>query len=424
MPSHLKRAPGPRKWSPFGSLTELRTSPLETLLDARDTYGDVVRFRIGMWAAYLVAHPADVKHILQDNHQNYRKGFTFEYLKPLVGSGLLTAEGESWRFQRRMVQPAFHRQRLDGMVETIATAAEAVCDRWQHRHSTEPLDVVEEMTSFAIQVVSAAILGVNLDAATPEIADAVAVAQEGINWRITHLFSMPDRYPTPRNLRFRSALRVLDDAVLSLIETKRQAYAREPGQGNDALSILLDAQQSDPDGAIPDLLLRDEVMTLLLAGHETSANALAWTWHLLAQNPEAEERLHAEVDSVLNGRRPTLDDLPKLRFTRMVFEESLRLRPPVWALGRFSLAEDEVGGYRLPAYSSVLLSAYVTHRHPEFWEDPERFDPDRFTPERVAERPALAYFPFGAGPRMCIGGEFAMHGGGRLPGDHREPATG
>ena len=408
MPPRLKRAPGPRKWSPFGSLTELRSSPLETLLAARQAYGDVVKFRVGLWSAYLLSHPAGVKHVLQDNHQNYRKGFTFEYLKPLVGSGLLTAEGESWRFQRRMVQPAFHRQRIDGMVETVAAAAEALCARWQLRKATEPVDVVQEMTSLAVEVVSSAILGVDLDAAAIEISEAVKVAQEQINWRITHLFSVPDCYPTPRNLRFRRALRVLDDAVASMIAKKRLDHARDPEHRNDALSLLIEAQESDPDGMIPDLLLRDEVMTILLAGHETTANALAWTWHFLALNPGAEERLRCEVHSVLNDRRPTLADLPRLQFTRMVFEETLRLRPPVWALGRFALADDRAGNYRLPAYSSVLLSPYVTHRHPDFWKDAERFDPERFTPEEVANRPAHAYFPFGAGPRMCVGGEFAM----------------
>jgi cytochrome P450 len=412
MTSHLKRAPGPWRWSPFGSLSELRASPLETLLNARLTYGDVVKFRVGLWSAFLLSHPDDVKHVLQDNHQNYRKGFTFGYLRPLVGSGLLTAEGESWRMQRRLVQPAFHHQRLTGMVELMVRAGDGLVARWLQRTETRPLDIVQEMTSVTLQIVSEAILGVDFDAASNQIAEAVRVTQEQINWRITHLFSLPDRYPTPRNLKFRRSLSVLEDAVLSMIEMKRLARSRtQAGStqgGNDVLSLLLEAQESDPANALPDPLLRDEVMTLLLAGHETTANALAWTCHFLALNPEAEERLHSEVDSVLAGRGPTFADLPRLRFTRMVFEESLRLRPPVWALGRFALADDQAGRFRLPAYSSVLLSPYVTHRHPDFWEDPERFDPDRFQPVGTPNRPGHAYFPFGAGPRMCIGREFAM----------------
>ncbi len=384
---------------------------METLTSAHADYGDVVRFRVGLWDAYVLTHPSDVKHLLQDNYQNYRKGFTFGHLKSLVGSGLLTAEGDSWRIQRRLAQPAFHRQRLAACVDLIAEATQDLCDRW-HQGTTGILDLDQEMTAMTLQIVSKAILGVDLDGAPAEIGAAMGVAQEHINWHITHLFSMPEQFPTPRNLRFKRSLRVLDEAVFSMIERKRLHFGRDDagdfdGHRGDVLSQFLAAQESGSD-VIPDLLLRDEVMTFLMAGYETTANALTWCFYYLTLNPEVEERLHAEVDAVLGGRNPTAADLPNLKFTRMVFDETLRLRPPVWALGRFCLADDEAGGYRIPAYSSVLLSPYVTHRHPEFWEQPERFDPDRFQPAQVASRPAHAFVPFGAGPRMCIGAEFAM----------------
>jgi cytochrome P450 len=386
---------------------------------AREAHGDVVKFRIGLWSAFLLSHPDDVRHVLQDNYQNYLKGFTFEYLKPLVGLGLLTAEGDYWLTQRRLVQPAFHHQRLDRATEDIVTAAEELCDSWHNRDASEPVDIVQEMTWFALRIIGKVLLGAEFSGLTDRISRAVADVQEHINWRLTHLYTTPDRFPTPRNLRFRQSLQVLEDTAFALIEGRREeraaALVSAAGEAGSAqagsggvLDLLLEAQERGPDAGVTDMMLRDEVMTMFIAGHETTANALAWTWHFLATNPEAEERLHSEADAVLSGRRLSAADLAKLQYARRVFEESLRLRPPAWILGRFPLADDTAGAYRIAAHSSVLLSPYVTHRHPEFWDVPEQFDPDRFLPENVASRPKHAYFPFGAGPRMCIGGELAM----------------
>ncbi|MDP3767798.1 MAG: cytochrome P450, partial [Dehalococcoidia bacterium] len=210
--------------------------------------------------------------------------------------------------------------------------------------------------------------------------------------------------PTPTNLRFRRAMRTLDDIVYGMIEARRNNGADK----DDLLSMLLEARDEETGEGMSDKQLRDEVFTMFTAGHETTAAALAWTWYLLSQHPEAEGRLHNELGSVLSGRTPGLDDLQRLPYTRMVIEETLRLYPPVWSIGRMALREDTVLGYRIPAKGQVLLSSYVTHRHPEFWDEPERFDPERFAPERAASRPRYAYFPFGGGPRQCIGNEFAM----------------
>ena len=399
--------PGPRRWSPFGSLPELRRDPLGTLLDARSKYGNVVKFRAGIWFALLLAHPEDIQHVLQDNTDNYRKGFTFDYLKPILGLGLLTNEGEPWRRQRRLAQPAFHHQRLAELASTMTGAAERLVSRWRAEPAPGVVDVAAEMTGLTVEVVSQAILGVDFGANSGEVRNAVRVAQEHVNSQITHLFSVPDRFPTPGNLDFKRALKLLDAAVYSIIELRRAESSPE-GSANDLVSLLLEARDEESGEGMTDLELRDEVMTIFLAGHETTANALAWTWHLLSVNPEAEERLLAEIDHVLGGRPACFGDLPRLQYTRMVFDEALRLGPPVWAVCRFPLADDEAGGHRIPAHASVILSPYVTHRHPEFWEDPERFDPERFQPKRAAERPRYAYFPFGGGPRVCIGSEFAL----------------
>jgi len=389
-----------------------------------------------MWFAYLLCHPDDVKYVLQDNNQNFHKGFTYKYLKPLIGLGLLTNEGESWLRQRRLAQPAFHRQRLGGLSRVTTAAIERMLKRWQEKQAVGPIDVAHEMASLTMEIFSRALFGSGLEADVTRVIDAATVGQEHVNWRITHLVSLPERYPTRRNLRFNRALRVLDASVYSIIEQRRAAIetfwgqvgngTKEPsltdqdeislaqdesGIGNDLLTLLMEARDEETGERMTDRQLRDEVMTIFLAGHGTTANALAWTWRLLALNPEVEERLHAEVDDVLNGKLPIMADLPRLQYTRMVLDEALRLRPPVWAVVRFPLADDSAGGYRLPAYTSVILSSYVTHRHPEFWDEPERFDPERFRPELASKRPKYAYFPFGGGPHMCIGNEFAITAG-------------
>ena len=411
--TNLKRAPGPRSWSPFGSLPELRRDPLGTLMQKRSAYGDVVRFRSGIWFAYFVAHPDDVKRILQDNSDNYTKGFVFDYLKTVLGRGLLTDEGESWRQQRRLVQPAFQHQRLGELAEAINASIQRMLGRWRAAPAVWEVDLAAEMTALTLDIVSNAVIGSPFASDGGAVSEAVRVAQEHINWQIMRLLTWSDRIPTPRNRRFKRALAVLNDAVYALLDERRHELAARDGstrgaaRRSDLLSLLIEALDVEGSEHMTEMQLRDEVMTILLAGHETTANALVWSWHYIAANPEVAERLRAEVDAVLDGRQPCLADLGSLKYTRMVFDEALRLRPPVWALFRCPLNDDVLGGYRVPSFTSIILSPYVTHRHPEFWDEPERFDPERFLPERVAERPRYAFFPFGGGPRMCLGGEFA-----------------
>jgi cytochrome P450 len=406
--------PGPRSLTPLGDLRAIQRDPLGTFLKGRERYGDVVRFRGGIWYAYLVSHPDDIKHVLQDNNQNYRKGFSYEILKPVLGLGLLTNEGESWLTQRRLAQPAFHRQRVARYAGLMVDSVEAMLARWDARpQPSQPVDVFAEMTRLTLEVVTRTLLGGDPGEGLDEVAGAVAELQEHVNYRATHLFSLPEKYPTPRNRRFHRRLRVLDATVYGIIERHRSDLRGRPagggpGAGADLLTMLLQARDADSGAGMSDRQLRDEVMTIFLAGHETTANALTWTWFLLSRHPEAELRLHDELDAVLGGRRPEYADLARLSYTRMVLEESMRLFPPAWAVGRYAVGGDEVGGFDIPAGSQLLMSQYVTHRHPAFWDRPETFDPERFTPEKAASRPRFAYFPFGGGPRMCIGADFAM----------------
>jgi cytochrome P450 len=409
-------APGPRSFSPFGNLPAIQRDPLGTFLKGRAEYGDVVRYRGGIWHAYLVSHPDDIKHVLQDNNQNYRKGFSYQVLKPVLGEGLLTNEGDSWLSQRRLAQPAFHRQRIARVSDLMLDSGERMLKRWDDRpDKQQPVEVLGEMSRLTLEIVSRALLGTDVGSQADQVGQAVAELQAHVNYRATHLFSAPEKYPTPRNRRFHRWLRLLDGIVYGIIERQREALSPGPSpikergnQRDGLLSMLLQARDEDTGQGMSDRQLRDEVMTTFLAGHETTANALTWTWYLLSRHPEIEANLHDELDRVLAGRYPAYADLKDLPYCRMVIEESLRLYPPAWAVGRYAVGQDEVGGYGIPAGSQVVMSQYVTHRHPEFWERPERFDPERFTPEKTAGRPRFAYFPFGGGPRMCIGADFAM----------------
>lgn len=405
-PRNLKHPPGPRGHWFWGVADEFQRDALNAFVKISQNYGDITRFRSGFWYTYCVTHPDYVKHILQDNHLNYRKGIISDlFLKPLLGDGLLTSEGSFWLRQRRLMQPAFHRQRLAQFGTIMTDATQTLLARWQTWHSQgQGFDVAEEMMRLTLSIVGQTLFSADVSGTADAVGPALTVAQEHVNYRSTHVFSLPEKYPTPRNLRFRRAVASLDHIVYGLIEERRRT-GEDPG---DLLSMLLNARDEQTGEGMSNQQLRDEVMTLFLAGHETTANALTWTWYLLAQHPQVADKLRAELAYVLAGRIPTVADLPALRYTTMVIEEAMRLYPPAWALSRDSLDWDEIGGYTIPPKSTINIIPYITHRHPDFWPNPETFDPERFSPERSAGRPRYAYFPFGGGPRQCIGSNFAM----------------
>lgn len=401
----LKIAPGPRGLPLVGSLPAFRRDPLGFYLNARREFGDVIRFRGGPWTWYLLAHPDDVRHVLQHNHPNYRKGRFYDLLRPTLGEGLLTSEGSFWLRQRRLAQPAFHRQRLAAFGAIMTDATAALLKRWRpYAASGEPFNIAREMMRLTLEIVGRTLFSTDVTGEADAVGRALTVVIKHVNDLETRFFPLPANFPTPANRRYRRAQRTLDEVVRHVIEERRRAGTDH----GDLLSMLLLAQDEETGATMSDRHLRDEVMTIFLAGHETTANTLSWTVYLLSKHPDVERRLHAELVEVLGGRTPTVEDLPRLRYTGMVIEEALRLYPPVWGFGRQAITDDEIGDYYLPANSLVILSPYVTHRHPDFWENPEDFDPERFTPERAAGRPRFACFPFSAGPRQCIGNAFAM----------------
>jgi cytochrome P450 len=384
-------------------LPAVRRDPTGVFTAAAARYGEVVFFRIGPRRGYLLTNPSDVRHVLQDNARNYRKSPLYEKLRIFLGNGLLTSEGEFWLRQRRIAQPAFHRQKIAALADVMTGAACEVAAQWAPvAASGGVLDVEDEMMRLTRTVVLRALLGADLGPYAAGIDDAWAVINQHIGESFWS-FGFGDRLPTARRRRFEAARALLQAAVDHVIAERR----RRPGP-DDLLSMLMSARDEETGEGMTDEQLRVEVTTFLLAGQETTALALTWTWYLLSQHPHARERLEAELDGVLQGRPPGYADLAQLPYTRMVLDEALRLYPPAWGFSRQALGDDRLGGYHLPRGWLAFVLPYVLHRLPAFWPDPDRFDPERFTPERSAERPKFVYLPFGAGPRQCIGNHFAL----------------
>ena len=400
-------APGPFGHPLLGSTPALRRAPLPTLVESWRQYGDVVRFRLGgPFVGHLLVHPDAVKIVLQDNQTNYGKVPWYnDKFKSLIGEGLFTSEGGLWLRQRRLAQPAFHRQRLAGLGAIMTDAATELLEHWEPlldggRH----VDVRAEMMRLAMSVVARALLGGDVSNEAETIGHAIDTAIDYTFERIQSYFDLPGRFPLPSTRRFERARSELDAIVYRIIAERR----RSSEDRGDLLSMLLAARDADTGEGMSDTQVHDEVMTIFLAGHETTAVALTWAWYLLSRHPHVAERLRTELDVVLAGRLPTVEDLARLPYTEMVVQETLRLFPPAWLMTRMGREDDEIMGYHIPARTPIYLCQYITHRHPDFWDNPEGVDPERFSPERSVGRHRWAYFPFGGGPRQCIGSAFAL----------------
>jgi cytochrome P450 len=402
-------APGPRGHPILGNSRGFQQDLIGTLLNGWRLHGDVVRFRgVGpLFPVYLVAHPDYVKHVLQDNHKNYPKTpFVNDKWRMVVGEGLICSEGDFWRRQRRLAQPAFHRKLIEGFGKLMVENTARMLERWEgHAQRGEEINVTVEMTHLALAILAQALFSADWTREAEVMGPAVEVAIGHAYHQMESFITLPEFLPTPANRRFKKARAALDEIVYRLIAERH----RTPEQPSDLLAALMTARDEETDGGrMSDEQVRNEVMTFMFGGHETVAAGLCWTLYLLSKHPEATRRMTAEVGAVLGGRPPTVDELPSLTYTGLLIQESLRLYPPVWLISRTPLADDVVGGYRIPAGSMVLLSSFVSHRHPAFWDDPEGFDPERFSPERSGERPRHAWFPFSGGPRKCIGDYFGV----------------
>ncbi len=392
--------PGPKSRMPGASLLALRRDTLGFLREIALTYGDLVHFQVGKQDYFLVNDPEVIHDILVTDYRNFAKGRGLEIAKRLLGEGLLTSEGDHHRRQRRLAQPAFHRQRIAAYGEIMVEKAQRIGAEWQDGAT---LDLSQEMMRLTLGIVARTLFDTDLEAETQEIGAAVSEAVHHMDFAMLPFAPLLERLNPSIQRRFERTRDRLNTTIYRMIREHRDGEDR-----GDLLSMLLLAQDELGDGGgMTDEQVRDEAMTIFLAGHETTANALTWTWYLLSQHPEIEQKFHAEVDSVLAGRPPTDADVANLPYTRMVLAEAMRRYPPAWVIGRRVLADYRIGDYTLPAGSICMICQYVTHHDPRWYPDPFRFDPERWTPEAQEMRPKFAYYPFGSGPRVCIGEGFA-----------------
>ena len=399
--SARKLPPGPKGYPLLGNMLGYARDPLGFLRRCSREYGDVVRLRFPGTLAYLLTHPDHVEQVLVKNNRNFIKDRYTRTELSVLGNGLLINEGHSWRRQRRLAQPAFHRRRVEAYGETMVGFAERLLEGWQ---DGEIRDVHREMMRLTLEIVAKTLLDADIAREAEGVGEALGeimnyFSDEGSG---SFLRMLPESVPIPAKLRYRRAVRRLDGIIYSIIDERRRSGA----DTGDLLSMLLHAEDEDGNRMDPKQL-RDEVMTVVLAGHETTAIALSWTFYLLGENPDIEAKLTAELEEVLDRRAPSVRDLPRLRYADAVIKESMRLYPPAWAIGREALADCEIGGYHVPTKTQMFISQHVTHRDPRFFDDPDAFDPSRWHDGRTEDLPAYAYFPFGGGPRLCIGTNFA-----------------
>jgi cytochrome P450 len=400
MTQDISTLPAPAGHGIAGNLIDLGNDPLGFLTSCRD-YGDIVPLRLGLTASCLLTNPDYIEQVLKDRDM-FVKSRGFRVLKTLLGEGLLTADGESWFWQRRLAQPMFHQQRIDNYGKIMVEYTDRMLQTW---HDGEAHDLHADLMRLTLEIVMKCIFNADVDTTEAKaIANALDVAMNWFESKRRQNFLVWEWFPRPENIRYHQAIANMDAAIYDLIASRRQQTA----QTADLLSMLMSARDEETGRQMDDKLLRDEVATLMLAGHETTANALSWTLMLLAQHPEVRQQLETELQQVLQGRLPTIEDLGNLRYTSQIVKESMRLYPPVAIFGREAVQDCTIGDYEIPQGTVVTISQWVMHRHPKYFDNPEAFQPERWSDNYEKQLPRGVYIPFGDGPRVCIGKGFAQ----------------
>jgi cytochrome P450 len=401
MSQDLLELPGPEGNSLVGNLAQLGQDPLGFLTECANKYGDIVPLRLGLTPACLITNPDYIEQVLKDR-DSFIKGKGLRALHSLLGQGLLTSEGESWFRQRRLAQPVFQQKRIAGYGKVMVEYSEVMVNSWE---DAQTRDIHEDMMRLTLNIVMKTIFNQDVsEGEAQDIANAVNVAMDWFESKRKQGFLILEWFPRPENIRYKNAIQQLDKSVYSIINQRRSS-GESPG---DLLSMLMEARDEDDQSQMSDKQLRDELITLIIAGHETTSNTLSWTWMLLAQYPEVRTKLLEEIDTVLEGRTPTVADLPRLRYADLVIKESMRLYPAVPTFGREAVKDCEIGGYTIPAGCAIMISQWVMHRNPKYFENPEVFQPERWENDLEKRLTKGVYIPFGDGPRICIGKGFAL----------------
>ncbi len=399
--SPARPIPGPRRSAILGNLKEFSRDQLGAMERWASEYGDCVSARFGPREIVFLNHPDLIEQVLVELNRKFIKHYRLRRTRRTLGQGLLTSEGSFWRDQRKLAQPAFHRERIRTYGQCMVDYSERMTAVWR---DGDTRDIHDDMMRLTLQIVAKTLFDAELDGQTAAASAAMETLMHCFVARTGSLITPPDWLPTPVNLRVLFAIRRLERILFGIIKARRDS----DGDRGDLLSMLLRAQDEESGRSMTDQQLRDEVMTLFMAGHETTANTLAWAWVLLSRNPEAERMLHAELDAVLPDRPPTVDDLPRLKYTNNVISETLRVYPTVWMVGREAIEPVEVGGWSIAKGATVFMPQWVVHRDPRWYDDPQVFRPHRWGDGSLDRIPRYAYFPFGGGPRICIGNNFAL----------------
>lgn len=389
-----------------GSLPKLLKDPFQYVVKTREELGDIYWLNLGLSKVMILNNPRHAQHVLRDNARNYRKGGPmWDAVRTLIGNGLVVSEGDFWLRQRRMMQPHFHRRRLAGLTELMVAAIQEALDLWEEQiRSGEKFDLAAGFNKVTMKVIVRTLFGSGLSQQEmDDVGDAMSfVLDYIISAMVTN--NLPSWMPVPGRKKYQEKLAIIDQVVYRIISEVRAGNEGD----NHLLAMLINTVDAESGEGMTDEQMRNEVTTLFLAGYETTSIALTWAFDYLNQNPEMLEKLHAEVNEVLDGRTPEFEDIPNLTYTRMIFEETMRLRPPAFWIPRIVEEDDEIDGYHIPAGTNVVSLTYMNHRHPDHWDNPEVFDPERFSKEKSAGRHQFAFVPFGAGQRKCIGMDFAM----------------
>lgn len=401
MSQDVLELPGPEGNSLVGNLVQLGQDPLGFLTQCAREYGAIVPLRLGLTQACLLSNPDHIEQVLKDR-DSFIKGKGLRALHSLLGQGLLTNEGDSWFRQRRLAQPVFQQKRIAGYGKAMVEYSEQMLQSWQDGQTR---DIHEDMMRLTLNIVMKTIFNQDVgEGEAKDIAHAVDVAMDWFESKRKQGFLILEWFPRPENIRYKKAIQQLDKSVYNIINQRRSS-GENPG---DLLSMLMEARDEDDQTQMNDKQLRDELITLIIAGHETTSNTLSWTWMLLAQYPEVRTKLLEEIDTVMQGRSPTVEDLPRLPYASLVIKESMRLYPAVPTLGREAVKDYELDGYLIPTGCSIIISQWVMHRHPKYFETPELFQPERWENDLEKRLTKGVYIPFGDGPRICIGKGFAL----------------